>query len=56
MILLSVTVILTMYLLAIGRRWVVGVLIGGAVVLTVASWGRMVHPGPPPWRTSQYRQ
>ena len=39
MIMLSVTVILTMYLLAIGRRWVVGVLIGGAVVLTVAVLG-----------------
>jgi O-antigen/teichoic acid export membrane protein len=36
MILLSVSVILTMYLLAVGRRWVAGVLVGGAAVLTVA--------------------
>jgi len=35
MILLSVTVVLTMYLLAVGRRWVAGVLLGGAVVLTL---------------------
>jgi O-antigen/teichoic acid export membrane protein len=36
MILLSVTVVLTMYLLAVGRRWVAGVLVGGAIVLTLA--------------------
>jgi O-antigen/teichoic acid export membrane protein len=36
MIMLSVSVILTMYLLAVGRRWVVVVLSGGAVVLTLA--------------------
>jgi O-antigen/teichoic acid export membrane protein len=36
MILLSVTVILTMYLLAVGRRWVAGVLVGGAAALTLA--------------------
>jgi O-antigen/teichoic acid export membrane protein len=36
MILLSVTVVLTMYLLAVGRRWVAGVLVGGAVMLTLA--------------------
>ena len=36
MILLSVSVILTMYLLAVGRRWVAGVLVGGAAALTVA--------------------
>jgi O-antigen/teichoic acid export membrane protein len=36
MILLSVTVVLTMYLLAVGRRWVAAVLVVGAVVLTVA--------------------
>jgi O-antigen/teichoic acid export membrane protein len=36
MIMLSISVILTMYLLAVGRRWVVGVLVGGAVVLTLA--------------------
>ena len=29
MILLSVSVVLTMYLLAVGRRWVAGVLVGG---------------------------
>jgi hypothetical protein len=36
MIMLSVSVVLTMYLLAVGRRWVAGVLLGGAVVLTLA--------------------
>ncbi len=36
MILLSVTVVLTMYLLAVGRRWVAGVLVGGAIALTLA--------------------
>jgi O-antigen/teichoic acid export membrane protein len=36
MILLSVSVILTMYLLAVGRRWVAGVLVGGAAALTLA--------------------
>ena len=36
MILLSVSVVLTMYLLAVGRRWVAIVLVGGAVVLTLA--------------------
>ncbi len=36
MILLSVSVVLTMYLLAVGHRWVVGVLVGGAIVLTGA--------------------
>jgi O-antigen/teichoic acid export membrane protein len=36
MILLSVSVVLTMYLLAVGRRWVAGVLVGGAIVLTLA--------------------
>ena len=36
MIMLSISVILTMYLLAVGRRWVVGVLVGGAVALTLA--------------------
>ena len=36
MIMLSVTVVLTMYLLAVGRRWVVTVLVGGALVLTLA--------------------
>jgi O-antigen/teichoic acid export membrane protein len=35
MILLSVSVVLTMYLLAVGRRWVAGVLVGGAVALTL---------------------
>ena len=36
MIMLSVSVVLTMYLLAVGRRWVAGVLVGGAVALTLA--------------------
>jgi O-antigen/teichoic acid export membrane protein len=36
MILLSVSVVLTMYLLAVGRRWVAGVLVGGAAALTLA--------------------
>jgi O-antigen/teichoic acid export membrane protein len=36
MILLSVSVVLTMYLLAVGKRWVALVLVGGAIVLTVA--------------------
>ena len=36
MIMLSVSVVLTMYLLAVGRRWVAAVLVGGAAVLTVA--------------------
>ncbi len=35
MILLSISVILTMYLLAIGRRWVVGVLFAGALALAL---------------------
>jgi O-antigen/teichoic acid export membrane protein len=36
MILLSVTVVLTMYLLAVGRRWVAIVLAAGALALTLA--------------------
>jgi hypothetical protein len=36
MCLLSVTVVLTMYLLAIGRRWVAAVLVAGSGVLTLA--------------------
>jgi O-antigen/teichoic acid export membrane protein len=36
MIMLSVSVVLTMYLLAVGQRWVAALLLGGAVVLTVA--------------------
>jgi O-antigen/teichoic acid export membrane protein len=36
MILLSVSVVLTMYLLAVGQRWVAIVLVGGAIVLTLA--------------------
>ncbi len=35
MILLSVSVVLTMYLLAVGRRWVAGVLVAGGVALTL---------------------
>jgi O-antigen/teichoic acid export membrane protein len=44
MILLSVSVVLTMYLLAVGRRWVVGVLMAGAGVLTLAALA--VHGAP----------
>ena len=36
MIMLSVSVVLTMYLLAVGRRWVAVVLVGGATALTLA--------------------
>jgi O-antigen/teichoic acid export membrane protein len=36
MIMLSVTVVLTMYLLAVGRRWIASVLVGGAIALTLA--------------------
>ena len=36
MILLSVSVVLTMYLLAVGQRWVAVVLVAGAVSLTLA--------------------
>jgi O-antigen/teichoic acid export membrane protein len=36
MILLSVSVVLIMYLLAVGQRWVAIALVGGAVVLTLA--------------------
>jgi O-antigen/teichoic acid export membrane protein len=44
MILLSVSVVLTMYLLAVGRRWVVGVLLVGAIALTLATLA--VHGAP----------
>jgi O-antigen/teichoic acid export membrane protein len=44
MILLSVSVILTMYLLAVGRRWVVGILVAGAVALLAATLA--VHGAP----------
>jgi O-antigen/teichoic acid export membrane protein len=36
MIMLSITVVLTMYLLAVGRRWIASVLVGGAIALTLA--------------------
>jgi O-antigen/teichoic acid export membrane protein len=36
MVCLSVTVVLTMYLLAVGRRWITGLLVVGAVAATVA--------------------
>ena len=36
MIMLSVSVVLTMYLLAVGRRWVAAILAAGAAALTVA--------------------
>ncbi len=44
MIMLSVSVVLTMYLLAVGRHWVVGVLVAGAAALTVAV--ALVHGAP----------
>ncbi|HEY6474704.1 MAG TPA: hypothetical protein VIY26_17545 [Acidimicrobiales bacterium] len=44
MILLSVSVILTMYLLAVGKRWVLGVLVAGALALTLAALA--VHGAP----------
>jgi O-antigen/teichoic acid export membrane protein len=44
MILLSISVILTMYLLAIGRRWVAGVLVAGGASLGVAV--ALVHGRP----------
>jgi len=39
MVCLSVTVVLTMYLLAVGRRWITGVLVVGAVAATLAVAG-----------------
>jgi O-antigen/teichoic acid export membrane protein len=48
MIMLSVSVVLTMYLLAVGRRWVVAVLVAGAAALTVAVL--TVHGDP--WATA----
>ncbi len=44
MILLSVSVVLTMYLLAVGRHWVAGVLVLGAAALTAAV--SQVHGSP----------
>ncbi len=44
MIMLSVSVVLTMYLLAVGRHWVAGVLVLGAVALTAAAV--QVHGSP----------
>jgi hypothetical protein len=44
MILLSISVILTMYLLAIGRRWVAGVLAAGGLALGLAA--SLVHGRP----------
>ena len=44
MILLSVTVVLTMYLLAVGRRWVAAVLVAGSVALSIAV--SLVHGAP----------
>ena len=51
MILLSISVVLTMYLLAVGRRWVAGVLVGGAAVLTAAVRRSTGRRGPPPTST-----
>ena len=45
MILLSVSVVLTMYLLAVGRRWVAGVLVGGALALTLRAGRARRAPG-----------
>jgi O-antigen/teichoic acid export membrane protein len=36
MVCLSITVVLTMYLLAVGRRWITGLLVLGGVIATVA--------------------
>jgi len=36
MVFLSITVVLTMYLLAVGRRWITGLLVVGAAAATVA--------------------
>ncbi len=44
MILLSISVVLTMYLLAIGRRWVAGVLAAGGLALAIAV--NLVHGRP----------
>jgi O-antigen/teichoic acid export membrane protein len=44
MVLLSISVILTMYLLAIGKRWVAGVLVAGALALGLAV--TLVHGKP----------
>jgi O-antigen/teichoic acid export membrane protein len=44
MIMLSISVILTMYLLAIGRRWVVGVLAAGGLALALAVTAVHGHP------------
>ena len=53
MILLSVSVVLTMYLLAVGQRWVVAVLVGGAAALTVAVLTvQMGPPAPRQWSIS----
>lgn len=49
MVCLSTTVILTMYLLAVGRRWITVVLVAGGVAVTVA----VVHAGGGPLRTAQ---
>ena len=46
MIMLSISVILTMYLLAIGRRWVVGVLAAGGLTLALAVTAVHGHPHP----------
>ena len=44
MIVLSLSVVVTMYLLAVGRRWVAGVLVAGAAALTLAE--TLVHGAP----------
>jgi O-antigen/teichoic acid export membrane protein len=49
MMCLSVTVVLTMYLLAVGRRWVTGLLVVGAAAATVA----VVHAAGDPRATAR---
>jgi O-antigen/teichoic acid export membrane protein len=49
MMCLSVTVVLTMYLLAVGRRWITGLLVVGAAAATVA----VVHAAGDPLTTAR---
>ncbi len=49
MLCLSVTVLLTMYLLAVGRRWITAVLVAGAVAATLA----VVHANGAPLPTAR---
>ena len=57
MILLSVSVVLTMYLLAVGQRWVVAVLVAGRRSHSrLRSWPCTGPPGPRQWSISACRQ